>query len=287
MPAPQHIFEGSRENFRELVIENSARGPVLVHFWAEWAGPCHRLFPVLAGLARDYGGRFLLVSLNTDTHGEVAREHAVTSLPTVKLFRHGKVLETVHGYQPEGEWRRLLDRHTGQGVDPRLAEGLRLYKGGQVDEGLSLLAQVALDTPEDTRIPLTLGRLLVAQGRLEEAHSLLTGLPDAAKSQAEVGHVLAHLDFLRTAQSAPSRENLVARLARDPADLDARYALAALALVEDDFDGALGQLLEIVQRDRTFRDGAGRRGMLAIFALLGNQGELVERYRALMSSALH
>ena len=102
MTATAHIFEGTRENFQELVVENSARGPVLVHFWADWAGPCHRLFPVLADLAREYGGRFLLVNLNTGAQAAVAREYGVNSVPTLKLFRGGEVVDTVHGYRPEG-----------------------------------------------------------------------------------------------------------------------------------------------------------------------------------------
>jgi putative thioredoxin len=282
-----HIFEGTRENFRELVIENSARGPVLVHFWAQWAGPCHRLFPLLAQLARDYGGRFLLVNVDTDAHGALAREHGVNSVPTVKLFRHGQVVETVHGYQPEGEWRRLLDRHTGRGTDPRLAEALRLYRDGRVEEALAGLARAALKSPDDPRLPLTLGRLLLAQGRLDDAHAVLTGLSEAARQGEDVAHLFTHLEILRTARDAPARESLEARVAVEPADLDARYSLAALALVADDYAAALDQLLQVLRHSRAYHDDAGRRGMLAVFALLGNQGELVDRYRRLLFAELH
>ena len=282
-----HVFEGTRENFRELVVENSARGPVLVHFWAEWAGPCHRLLPLLAGLARDYAGRFLLVNLNTDAHSEVAREYGVNSLPTVKLFRGGRVVETLHGYRPEGDWRTLLDHHTGRATDPRLAQALALYREGRVDEGLAALAQAALDSPDDTLLPLTLGRLLMAQGRLDEAHGVLGGLSEPVKARAEVTALLTHLDLMRTAAAAPPRVELERRVAVNADDCEARYGLAALALVADDYESALGQLLEIVQRDRGFRQDAGRRGMLAVFALLANQGELVSRFRTLLFRALH
>jgi putative thioredoxin len=286
MAAAAHVLEGTQANFRELVLENSARGPVLVHFWAEWAGPCHRLSPLLAGLARDYGGRFLLVNLNTDAHGAIAREHGVTSLPTVKLFRHARVVETVHGYQPEAEWRRLIDRYTGRGVDPAIEEAVRLYRSGQVEEALSRLAQAALAVPDDPRLPLTLGRLLLAQGRLDEAQAVLAALPEATRRGEEVAHLLAHLEILRTARGAAPRADLEARVAADPGDLPARFALGALALVADDYAGALEQFLEVVRRDRGYRDGAARQGMLAVFALLDNRGELVERYRRQLSAAL-
>jgi putative thioredoxin len=275
-----YVLEGTRENFSRLVLENSNRGPVLVHFWAEWAGPCHRLAPLLAGLARAYGGRLLLVTLDTDAHNAVAREHGVNSLPTVKLFLKGQVVETVHGYQPEGEWRRLIDRHLGRPADPRLLEALRLYRSGQVDEGLARLAQAALDRPDDPRLPVTLGKLLMAQGRLDQAEAVLAGLPLEMRGRGEAGALLVHLGLLKAARDAPPRHTLVDRLAADPADHDARYALAALALVGDEYEEALEQLLAVVRGD----DGAwrhqARRAMLALFDLLGSQDERVGRFRS-------
>lgn len=275
-----YVLEGTRENFSRLVVENSSRGPVLVHFWAEWAGPCHRLAPLLAGLARGYGGRFLLVTLNTDAHGVVAREHGVNSLPTVKLFLKGRVVETVHGYQPEAEWRRLIDRHLGRPADPRLLEALQLYRSGQVDEGLARLAQAALDSPGDPRLPVTLGKLLMAQGRLDQAQAVLAALPLETRERGEVDTLLAHLGLVKAARDAPPRAMLLDRLAANPADHDARYALAALALVGDEYDEALEQLLALVRGgDEPWRQRA-RRAMLALFDLLGSQDERVGRFRS-------
>ena len=63
--------------------------------------------------------------------------------------------------------------------------------------------------------------------------------------------------------------------------------MAALALVNDDYEAALEHLLELMRRDRAYGEDAGRKGLLAIFGLLGNEGELVERYRARLFTALH
>ncbi len=282
-----HIYEGTRQNFVELVLDNSSRGPVLVNFWAEWAGPCHRLFPVLATLANDYGGRFLLVNVNTDEEKAVATEYGVKSLPLVKVFVRGKVVEEVHGYQPEPDLRRLIDRHVTKPSDQRIADAVRRYQGGDTEGGLQLLAQAALEDPANFRIPAVLGKLLMAQRRFDEAENLFNGLPAELREQPEISHLVSHLGFIQVARSAPDRAALETRLAADPADAEARHQLAAVALVEDDYDMALTQLLELVRHDRHYGDDAGRRGMLAVFKLLGDDGELVERYRALMYSALH
>ncbi len=62
------IFDGTEENFEALVLENSILGPVLVNYWSPKAGPCLRLYPVLDKLIHEFGGKFLLVNVNTDKH---------------------------------------------------------------------------------------------------------------------------------------------------------------------------------------------------------------------------
>ena len=73
----------------------------------------------------------------------------------------------------------------------------------------------------------------------------------------------------------------------DRASDEARYQLSALKLVEDDHEGPMEQLLEIMRRNRGFRDDVGRNGLLAIFGILSNKGPLVERYRSLLMDHLH
>ena len=77
------------------------------------------------------------------------------------------------------------------------------------------------------------------------------------------------------------------RVETAPEDLDARYQLACHRLLGGDYEGALDLLYDILTRDRSFRNDAARKAMLAIFDTLGGKGPLVSRYRALMSSALY
>src|SRR4030066_136451 len=100
-----YVFDANADNFARLVLENSAKGPVLVNYWSPRAGPCMMLMPRLVRLAAEFGGRFLLVMLNTDELGRLAREHGVNSLPTVKVYRHGNVVDTLHGAGSEAELR--------------------------------------------------------------------------------------------------------------------------------------------------------------------------------------
>ncbi len=281
------ILEGTRKNFNTLVLENSEKGPVLVNYWSPQAGPCLRLYPILDKLTHEFEGRLLLVNLNTDEHGMLAREYGVTSLPTLKLFRNRQVVETVHGYQTEAELRHVFGRYLPQELDIDISKAVKTYQEGDKEQALRMLAQSALQHPRDIRPPLTMAKLLSRDRRHEEAHRLLELLPDEMRAAPEVRDLTAHLGFLLAANEAPAKQVLEKAIAEKPENLQARYQLAALKLLEDDYESAMELLLEIMRKDSGFRNGVGRNGLLAIFNLLGNEGELVARFRKLMVQYMH
>lgn len=281
------IFEATPENFAPLVLDNSAKGPVLVNYWAPWAGPCMKLWPVLEKLANHYGGRFLLVNINTDKYKTLARDYGINSLPTLKLFRHGKVVDEMHGAESEQSLRAFIEKHLARPSDRQLAAALARYQQGDTAAALMLFAQAAQDDPENPRIPLTHAKLLLREQRYAEVQQLIDALPKALQEETEFATLYAHAGFLHAAGTAPAPEQLRQRIAGDAADLEAHYLLSALALVNDDYEPALIELLEIVRRDRAFMNDVGRRGMNALFALLGRDHELSLRYRALLNNALY
>ncbi|TQS41844.1 thioredoxin [Cryptosporangium phraense] len=76
--------------------------PVLVDFWADWCGPCHRVRPVLESLAAEWEGRVRVVSLDIDVNPNVTRDYGVLGAPTMILFEGGEPVRTVVGAQPRG-----------------------------------------------------------------------------------------------------------------------------------------------------------------------------------------
>jgi len=288
MANPPYIFDATPDNFRTLVLENSEKGPVLVHYWSPRAGPCMMLMPRLVRLANEYSGKFLLVMLNTDEHGKLAREFGVTSVPTVKFFRQGQVRHTIHGAEPDAEFRHAIDKFVARQADMAQAVALRAYhQEGDADKACTLLAKAALDDPANFRIPIDLAKLLMLKGDYTQAEYLLQSLPGEVRDEAEVSTLLAHVSFIRVAQDAPDIETLERKIAADPDNTVARYQLSSLKLVSDDYEGAMAHLLEIVRRDRAFREDAGRKGLIAIFNMVGSQHDLVGRYRSLLAEAMH
>jgi putative thioredoxin len=287
MALSPYVFDASAENFNRLVLENSHKGPVLVHFWTPKAGPCFILMPRLVKLAAEYGGKFLLVMLNTDELPELTRRFSVNSVPTVKFFWRGEVAHTIHGADPDSSFREVLDRFIAGDANRAHALGVAAWKSGNVQQARMLLANAAMAEPDNLAIPRDLAKLLWSEGDSEQALKLLDSLPPEARTQAEIAHLHAHLALVEAARQAPPLDELDAHLAQHPDDLAAHYERAAALLATDDFAGAMDALLLIARTDRDFRRDVGRTSLLALFDLLGSAHPLTRQYRQALSESLH
>jgi putative thioredoxin len=287
MTLSPYVFDASAENFNRLVLENSHKGPVLVHFWTPKAGPCFILMPRLVKLAGEYGGKFLLVMLNADELPELARRFSVNSVPTVKFFWRGEVAHTIHGADPDSSFRAVLDRFIAGDANRAHALGVAAWQAGNVPQARMLLANAAMAEPDNLAIPRDLAKLLWSEGDSEQALKLLDSLPPEAQVEPEIARLHAHLKLAETARQAPPLAELDAHLAQHADDLDAHYQRAAQLLAADAFEAAMEELLFIARADRSFRDDIGRISLLALFDLLGSAHPLTRHYRPALSESLH
>ncbi len=94
------------KNFQEDVMEQTL--PVLVDFFATWCGPCKMLAPVLEELEAEYGDKFKIVKVDIDQHIELARQYRVATVPTMMVFEHGELKDSLIGYHSKEELVELL-----------------------------------------------------------------------------------------------------------------------------------------------------------------------------------
>ncbi len=85
--------------------------PVLVDFWAEWCGPCRMMAPTIDAVASEYAGKAKVGKMNVDDNGQTAMRYNIKGIPTLLLFKGGKVVDQRVGAVGKDEVQKMLDRH--------------------------------------------------------------------------------------------------------------------------------------------------------------------------------
>ena len=275
--------------FETDVIEASTLLPVLVDFWAPWCGPCKALGPLLEKLEHEYAGKWRLVKVNVDEDPQLAAHFQVRSIPHVVAFADGQPIDQFIGVLPEGQLRAFIDGLVPNGAETERRAALSALENGQRGDAFDhLKTALALDPGfDDARLDLI--ELLLDEERVDEARSEAQLVSTKVTQGIDVRYntLKTRLDALDAATDLPPTDALEARVAANPGDLEARFDLANLLIARRDYAGALEHLLEIVKRDRTFRDDVGRKTMLSVFDLAAHRPELVSEWRRKLSTTLH
>ena len=280
-------FDVTEQNFAAQGIEASHQQPVLVDFWATWCGPCQSLMPILEQLAQSYQGKFLLAKVEIDSQQGLASQFGVRSVPTVKLVKDGQIVDEFTGALPEGQIRSFLDKHIAKESDQLMQQTLVLYQQGDTETALAQMGQILKADPDNLNNKIIYANILLREQHVDEAKKWLASLPAEANDNPQVQAMQAQLEFIHIVENAPDMASLQQQLVNDPDNTEARYQLSAHAILQGQFEIAFEQLLEVVKRDRQYQDDAGRKALLKLFDLLGDQHELVGSYRRKLAMALN
>ncbi|GAA5185161.1 thioredoxin [Niveibacterium umoris] len=286
MASSAFIFDVTTADFEQRVLAASHHAPVLVDFWAPWCAPCRALGPVLEKLATEFGGKFLLAKVNSDENQALAAKFGVRGIPNVKAVVAGEVVDEFTGALPEATLRAFIESLLPSPAAP-LREAARIARdAGRLDEARSLLEQAQDIDPRDEASYFDLIEVLLDQQDLPTARLLIDGAAEPARDVDRLAALRARLALQEGAPDNSERDALEARIAANPGDLGARLALARLLSARRDYEPALAQLIEIVRRDRSFEDDAGRLMMLQLFAAIPDES-LVRRYRSELAATLN
>jgi putative thioredoxin len=284
-----YVIEVNQHNFAQ-VVENSQRVPVLVDFWADWCQPCQVLGPMLTKLADQYHGGVIVAKVNADREQALAAHFRVRSLPTVMVIWQGQIVEQLVGLQPESTYRDIIDR-LGAGApsdsDPVQEQVEMLWERGRQKQAVDLLREAIQQEPENVSFKVNLADKLLQLDQGQEARNVLESLPEDDRNRQPASGLLARLQFVDLVKDAPDITKLRAQVQATPEDCGIRQQLAARYALAGDYEAALEQFMDILRRDPRFEDEAGRKGLIAIFEILGNEDPLVMTYRRRLFSLLH
>jgi len=105
-----HILTSA--NFQSEVLSSSQ--PVLVDFWAVWCGPCKMIAPIVSQLADEFEGRAKVGKVDVDAETSLAKEYNISAIPTLLIFKDGKVVEQIVGLRSKEDLRAMLTKHAGE-----------------------------------------------------------------------------------------------------------------------------------------------------------------------------
>jgi putative thioredoxin len=274
-----YIHAANADNFQSLVLDNSSRGPVLVNFWSKKAGPSLRQYPILDKIIHHYGGRILLVNIDTEKEIILTKNYGITSVPTLKLFRDEQVVETWHGYQSEEDLLKVLDNYIARESDEELARAIQIYTEGRTTEAYEMIANAIVNDPVNPRLPLAMCKLLKHEERYEEALKVINALPAPIRNNAEITRFHDLLSFYIDIEPSRNIAELNALLEASPQDWAIKQQLIAHYVIQQQFEQALEQLVNIMETEPGYADNYAQKAMLRLFNLLGPGHPLVATYR--------
>ncbi len=104
------VLKVTDSNFSSMVL--ASREPVLVDCWAEWCAPCRMIGPTVERISNSFKGKAKVAKLNVDENPNISRSYKINSIPTLFIFKNGKIVETIVGVQPEKVIKNKLSKYT-------------------------------------------------------------------------------------------------------------------------------------------------------------------------------
>ncbi len=258
-------------DFDAQVIERSRVVPVLVDFWAAWCGPCQMLGPILERLADDAGGKWDLVKVDTEAHQALAAQYRIRSLPTIKLFVDGVIVDEFLGALPESEILNFLKKHLKSPEVPQIAQAKAALESGKAHLVPDLLEPLA-EKDDEVWFLLAQGFLASDVHRVAEACGRIGYDSEFADRSNALEKLAALVNAAHLMPEAPVRD---------------RFREGIEAVQRHEFANAFEAFLEVIEKDRNYADQSAVEACKVIFQFLTIRHPVAETFHSRFSALVY
>jgi putative thioredoxin len=283
------VKDTTTQDFRQDVLMESMKQPVLVDFWAPWCGPCKQLTPVIEKVVKAAKGKVKLVKMNIDEHPQVAGQLGVQSIPSVFAFQKGQPVDGFMGALPESQVKGFIERLIGpMGADlgAMLEEARAMLDAGDAAGAMELFAGILGQEPDNSDAMGGLIRAQIVGGALAQAEQMLSRVPPEQAQHAAIAGARAALELAKQVEALGDVTSLRKKVEANPLDHQARFDLALALNAHGKREEAVEELITIIRKDRGWNDDGARKQLLQFFEAWGNQDDATVTGRRRLSATL-
>ena len=266
--------------FERDIITPSMTALVILQFTATWCGPCKQLSPILDKVVADRADQGVIIKrIDVDQDKIIADQFRIQSVPTVYAMFQGQPVADLTQYRTEAQLGKAIDQLLGQlpvkgeaqdlqaEIAPLIAMGESVLAEGDATRAASIFAQVQAMDPGNPDVIGGLVRAVIGEGKPDEARILLDALDAESGKHPAIARARAALELASAPVVDVSAEQ--ARIATDPDDHEARFAIANAKVAAGDRDAAAEDLLEIIGRDPAWNEGVAKARLLQMLEAAG------------------
>lgn len=277
-PVPSVIVDVGDADFGQIV-ELSSTVPVIVDLWAEWCGPCKQLSPVLERLVASYGGRLVLAKVDVDKNPQLTQAFQAQSIPTVAAVIGGRPAPLFQGALPEEQVKQVLEQVLEFAAQQGITGSVPVEAGG--DEGTQA-------EPEEPPLPPLHQEAFDAIERGDHA-AAITAYETAITRNPRDREAVAGLAQVRLLQrlAAGTADEIRARAADAPGDVEAQMAVADLDVSGGHVEDAFLRLLDLVSATSGDERQSVRLRLVDLFEIVGVDDPRVAQARKRLTALLY
>ena len=278
----------SEDTFVSDVIEMSKEKIMIVDFWAPWCGPCKALTPILERQAFKKKEQLEVVKVNIDENQAIASQLRIQSIPAVFAFSDGQPVDGFMGAKSEPEVEKFFEgliKKFSKKVVNEAEEINNLLLEEQFEDAKIALERMISSNPTPESYSLLI-KALIGLKHFDEIEQIIKSLSQDILQDSMVKAAVSSFELLKNSNVDNSKSEILDKIKKSPADLDAKMNYSKILLQENNFSECIDVLLEIFKEDREWNEGLAKKQLLSIFDHLGSENEISKKGRRSLTSLI-